>query len=209
MYQAIPVDGFRLAYERIGRGPAVVLLHGWPGDRTDYREVVPLVSPATDVVVPDLRGFGQSDKHRADPAGQYSADAQARSVIGLIDELGLDRPVIGGYDIGSRIAQTVARGRPPASFWLIIDYGDVGAPLRTRGESRRQRILRGVHIGAGERVGRPPTSRSKTSTRRHWPSGVLVSPRNLTHNVRQHRYPLRKGDARCSQASGEKVAYRR
>jgi pimeloyl-ACP methyl ester carboxylesterase len=119
MYQAIPVDGFRLAYERIGRGPAVVLLHGWPGDRTDYREVVPLVSPATDVVVPDLRGFGQSDKHRADPAGQYSADAQARSVIGLIDELGLDRPVIGGYDIGSRIAQTVARGRPPASFWLI------------------------------------------------------------------------------------------
>jgi pimeloyl-ACP methyl ester carboxylesterase len=69
------------------------------------------VSPATDVVVPDLRGFGESDKHPADPAGQHDADAQARSVVGLIDELGLDRPVIGGYDIGSRIAQTVARGR--------------------------------------------------------------------------------------------------
>ncbi|MET0710999.1 MAG: alpha/beta hydrolase [Jiangellaceae bacterium] len=120
MYQAIPVDGFRLAYVRNGRGPAVVLLHGWPGDRTDYRGVVPLVSPATDVVVPDLRGFGQSDKHRADPAGQYSADAQARSVIGLIDELGLDRPVIGGYDIGSRIAQTVARGRPDLVGALVI-----------------------------------------------------------------------------------------
>jgi pimeloyl-ACP methyl ester carboxylesterase len=63
------------------------------------------VSPVTDVVVPDLRGFGESDKHRADPAGQYGADAQARSVVGLIDELGLDRPVIGGYDIGSRIAR--------------------------------------------------------------------------------------------------------
>jgi pimeloyl-ACP methyl ester carboxylesterase len=34
------------------------LLHGWPGDRTDYREVVPLVSATADVVVPDLRGFG-------------------------------------------------------------------------------------------------------------------------------------------------------
>jgi pimeloyl-ACP methyl ester carboxylesterase len=49
-----PVDGFRLAYERGGRGPAVLLLHGWPGDRTDYREVVPLLSTTMDVVVPDL-----------------------------------------------------------------------------------------------------------------------------------------------------------
>jgi hypothetical protein len=50
------VDGFRLAYDRRGRGPGapvVLLLHGWPGDRTDYREVVPLVSATADVVVPD------------------------------------------------------------------------------------------------------------------------------------------------------------
>ena len=35
------IDGFRLAYERTGSGPAVLLLHGWPGDRADYRAVVP------------------------------------------------------------------------------------------------------------------------------------------------------------------------
>ena len=58
-----PVDGFRLAYERAGSGPPVVLLHGWPGDRTDYEAVVPLLAPDFDVVVPDLRGFGASDKH--------------------------------------------------------------------------------------------------------------------------------------------------
>jgi len=55
------VDGFRLAYDRRGRGPGapvVLLLHGWPRDRTDYREVVPLVSATADVVVPDPRGFG-------------------------------------------------------------------------------------------------------------------------------------------------------
>ena len=75
MHQAAAVDGFRLAFDRAGRGPAVLLLHGWPGDRTDYRDVVPLVSTAADVVVPDLRGFGESDKHRADPASQYSAAA--------------------------------------------------------------------------------------------------------------------------------------
>jgi pimeloyl-ACP methyl ester carboxylesterase len=120
MQLSIPVDGFRLAYDRSGRGPAVLLLHGWPGDRTDFREVVPLLSSATDVVAADLRGFGESDKHLADPMEQYSADAQARSVVGLIDELALERPVIGGYDIGSRIAQTIARIRPDLVRALVI-----------------------------------------------------------------------------------------
>ncbi|HLN70021.1 MAG TPA: alpha/beta hydrolase, partial [Streptosporangiaceae bacterium] len=90
------------------------------GDRTDYREVVPLVSAAADVIVPDLRGFGESDKHEANPASQYNAAAQARSVIGLIDELALGRPVIAGYDIGSRIAQAVARDRPDLVRALVL-----------------------------------------------------------------------------------------
>ncbi len=122
MRQETAIDGFRLAYERTGRiatGPPVLLLHGWPGDRTDYRVVVPLVAAAADVIVPDLRGFGESDKHEADPA-QYNATAQARSVIGLIDELTLDQPVIAGYDIGSRIAQAIARDRPDLVRALVI-----------------------------------------------------------------------------------------
>ena len=67
MRQDIAIDGFRLAFDRAGAGPAVLLLHGWPGDRTDYRAVAPLVSEAADVIVPDLRGFGESDKHEAEP----------------------------------------------------------------------------------------------------------------------------------------------
>ena len=46
-------DGFHLVYDRIGTGPAVVLLHGWPGDRTDYAEVVRALAGSADVVVPD------------------------------------------------------------------------------------------------------------------------------------------------------------
>ena len=85
MRQTVPIDGSRFTYDRTGRGPAVLLLHGWPGDRTDHRKLVPLESPARDVVVPDLRGFGESDKQGTDPAGHYIAEAQARSVVGLID----------------------------------------------------------------------------------------------------------------------------
>jgi pimeloyl-ACP methyl ester carboxylesterase len=120
MPQSNAVDGFRLTYDRAGRGPAVLLLHGWPGDRTDYRAVVPRLADAVEVVVPDLRGFGESDRHPADPGRQYAAAAQARSVIALIEELGLSRPVLAGYDIGSRIAQAVARERPGLVRALVV-----------------------------------------------------------------------------------------
>lgn len=120
MPQSEPVDGFRLAFDRSGSGEPVILLHGWPGDRTDYRVLAPDLAPFCDVVVPDLRGFGESDKHPADPAEQYSAAAQARSVVGLIRELGLNRPVLAGYDIGSRIAQTIAQQNPDLARALVI-----------------------------------------------------------------------------------------
>jgi pimeloyl-ACP methyl ester carboxylesterase len=115
----VGVDGFELAYDRFGAGSAVVLLHGWPGDRTDYRDLVPLLA-GCDVVVPDLRGFGESDKHEAEPAEQYSGQAQARSVADLITALGLERPVVVGYDIGSRIAQALAKQRPDLVRALVI-----------------------------------------------------------------------------------------
>ncbi|TCC41323.1 alpha/beta fold hydrolase [Kribbella speibonae] len=114
------VDGFRLAYDRDGEGPAVVLLHGWPGDRTDHRLLAPLlVERGCEVVVPDLRGFGESDSLSTDPK-QYGVDAQAKSVVALVEELGLERPVLAGYDVGSRIAQGIARTRPDLIEGLVV-----------------------------------------------------------------------------------------
>jgi pimeloyl-ACP methyl ester carboxylesterase len=125
MRQQNAVDGFHLVYDRAGtkQGPPVVLLHGWPGDRTDYRALVPLLAAESlDVIVPDLRGFGESDKQAA---GEYSADgysaaAQARGIVALIDELELDPPVLAGYDIGSRIAQAIARDYPDRVRALVV-----------------------------------------------------------------------------------------
>ena len=117
-----PVDGFRLAFDRFGtRGaPAVVLLHGWPGNRHDYRRVVSILGGVADIIVPDLRGFGGSDKHEVAVRHFYSATAQASSIVGLIKELGLSDVVIAGYDVGSRVAQSVARMHPDLVQALVL-----------------------------------------------------------------------------------------
>src|SRR5947207_525805 len=144
MHQQAANDGLRLDYERTGSGPALLLLHGWPGDRTDYRAVVPLVSRAADVVVPDLRGFGESDKHPADPALQYNAAGQARSIAGLIGELGLGQVVLAG-----RTDRRAAGRRPGVPEALLVALVRPG--LRAR---RRAPRPPGVGLRAAGRVHR-------------------------------------------------------
>lgn len=130
MPRSAPVDGFSLAYDRTGDGPPVVLLHGWPGGRSDYRLVEPLLADVADVLVPDLRGFGDSDKHLVPPEEGYSGEAQARSVTALLEELDLTQVVLAGYDIGSRIAQVVARASPERVRALVVTPPAPGAGQR-------------------------------------------------------------------------------
>jgi pimeloyl-ACP methyl ester carboxylesterase len=120
MQRSAPIDGFSLAYDRIGHGPPVLLLHGWPGDRHDWREVAPHLSEDHELIVPDLRGFGESDAHLADPSEQYDAAAQARSLAGLLVELSLGPVVAAGYDVGSRVAQRLARDAPELVAALVL-----------------------------------------------------------------------------------------
>jgi len=115
------VEGFSLAYDyRPGPRASVVLLHGWPGDRGDWRRVTSLLPDDVGVAAPDLRGFGGSDKHVRDADGHYDAAAQVRSVAGLIEELGVGPVVVGAYDIGSRVAQTLAASRPDLVAALVL-----------------------------------------------------------------------------------------
>jgi pimeloyl-ACP methyl ester carboxylesterase len=115
-----PVDGFRLRYVRRGDGDPVVLLHGWPGCWHDQHRVLGLLESEFDVIVPDLRGFGGSDRHDVEPREAYTPDAQASSVLALLDELGIDRVALHGYDVGSRVSQTIARRAPERVHALVI-----------------------------------------------------------------------------------------
>lgn len=130
MQYSAPTDGFRLAYERSGSGAPVVLLHGWPGDHTDWDEIVPRLTDVADVLRPDLRGFGQSDKHEANPEQMYSGRGQARAVVALMGELGFKDVVVAGYDVGSFVSQTIAAMRPDLVKALVVSPPLPGAGLR-------------------------------------------------------------------------------
>jgi pimeloyl-ACP methyl ester carboxylesterase len=130
MQMSAPVDGFRLAYDRVGSGPPVVLLHGWPGTRQDHADVAVRLRDRADVLVPDLRGFGDSDRRDDAEGAAYGAEGQGRSVLALLDELELDAAVLAGYDIGSRVAQWVAAHAPDRVRALVISPPISGAGER-------------------------------------------------------------------------------
>lgn len=105
------VNGLEMAFwhGRCGRdgAPVVVCVHGWPETKLLYSRVVgPLVAAGFDVVVPDLRGFGDSGLA---PDGFYDIVSHARDIHALVhDGLGAEEVVLVGGDLGGPVVQEVA-----------------------------------------------------------------------------------------------------
>jgi len=85
----IVVDGVGLNVKVAGSGPAVVLIHGYPQTHHTWQYVAPIIAEGRTVVVPDLRGYGDSDcppsdaDHRA-----YSKRTMANDIVGIMSLLG-------------------------------------------------------------------------------------------------------------------------
>jgi pimeloyl-ACP methyl ester carboxylesterase len=106
-----------LAYDDDGPGPVVVLLHGFPLDRTMWSHQRSSIGSMYRVISPDLRGHGTS----AAPDGIYSVDEMADDVIELLDALQLDQPiVIGGLSLGGYVALSIAIRHPERVKRLML-----------------------------------------------------------------------------------------
>ncbi len=81
--------GVSLHYLRLGQGEPILLLHGWPGFSYDWRRVLVPLSGIADVIAPDFRGFGGSDKPDLPPAQGYTREILAEDLIALLDALGI------------------------------------------------------------------------------------------------------------------------
>lgn len=107
-----PVGGFRQAYWRVaskrdGVAVPIVCVHGWPETKRLYLKVVePLAAAGFEVIVPDLRGFGDSD---LDPDGTYDIVSHAHDLYALVHgRLGHERVVLMGGDLGGPTIQEIA-----------------------------------------------------------------------------------------------------
>jgi pimeloyl-ACP methyl ester carboxylesterase len=104
----LEVDGARVRYLDIGRGPAVVLLHGFASSLETWDAVVPALAEKHRVIALDLKGFGWSDR----PAGDYSPEAEANLVFALLDARGVSRAAVVAHSWGSSVALAMALSRP-------------------------------------------------------------------------------------------------
>jgi pimeloyl-ACP methyl ester carboxylesterase len=104
--------GVQLHCARLGGGDPVLLLHGWPGFWYDWRRVLVPLAQGADVIAPDFRGFGDSDKPELPPAEGYTPGVLVDDLVALLDGLEIPRVVVAGHDIGATIAQALALRDP-------------------------------------------------------------------------------------------------
>jgi haloalkane dehalogenase len=97
-----------ISYVDEGEGPPVVLVHGTPGWGFEYREVVPLLARKHRVLVPDLLGFGLSDRV---PGGDYTVAGHAGRLGAFLDALDIRDAQLVVHDFGGPIGLGAARGR--------------------------------------------------------------------------------------------------
>ncbi len=118
--RTVQVEGYRVHYLAQGPagGPAVVLVHGLGGRAEDWRNLAPyLAKTGFRVYVPDLLGYGRSDK----PADfSYSVRDEAAVVVGFMDALGLKQVELGGWSMGGWIVEIVAVQHPERVSRLML-----------------------------------------------------------------------------------------
>lgn len=131
-------SGVGIELEVAGRGRPVVLLHGFPDSGRLWRNQVPaLVSAGFQVIVPDLRGYGRSDKPAEVEA--YAMPLLVQDVLGVLDTLGLERAHIVGHDWGSALSWVFASLVPHRVDHLVTmsvghptAFGSAGLPQLMR-----------------------------------------------------------------------------
>ena len=109
----VEANGIRIAIHAGGSGPCLVLLHGFPQNHMCWSKIAPELSRGHRCIVPDLRGYGESDAPKdIAPYRGYSKRNMAADVAGLLDALGVEKASIVGHDRGARVAYRLALDFP-------------------------------------------------------------------------------------------------
>lgn len=175
----IPTNGVTLHVRVGGRGPAVILLHGYGETGDMWQPLAVALSRNHRVIVPDLRGLGLSSR----PAGGYDKKTQGEDVAGLLDALKVDRTDVVTHDIGNMVGYAFVAEHPERVRRFIL----MDAPLPGIGpwdEILKSPMLWHFHFG-GPDMERLVAGRERIYLDRFW-NDFSADPRRFTEADRQH-----------------------
>lgn len=143
----LEVEGLRIAYERAGEGPPIVLLHGFVGDSREWRRQIDGLSDEFTVVAWDAPGSGRS----SDPPESFRMPDYADCLAGFVDALGLGRPHVAGLSFGGGIALELYRRHPTIPMTLVLAAAYAGWAGSLPPEVVEQRLRQSLQL-----ADRPP-----------------------------------------------------
>ena len=130
----INVNRINLAYARHGKGTPLVLLHGYPLDHSIWEPIIPLLEKDFDLILPDLRGFGESGM----PAGAYGMADLAADIAELLSALDIWDAMIAGHSMGGYAALAFVRAYPQRTLGLGLVASQVLADTPEKKAGRTQ-----------------------------------------------------------------------
>jgi pimeloyl-ACP methyl ester carboxylesterase len=143
--EKLKVNSINLAYERRGNGQPLLLLHGFPLDHHLWDEVAALLEDTFDLIIPDLRGFGQSETVDS----PYTMDDYASDIAGLLDQLNIQKAAIAGHSMGGYVALAFARRFPERVRALALVSSQAPADPPERKEGRYKSAVDVAEKGIG------------------------------------------------------------
>ena len=137
------INGTQIGYEVLGNtGLPLVLIHGFGLDRSIWRKMLFKHMPDQFVILPDVRGHGESDA----PNGPYSMDQLADDVAGLINILNVDKVIVAGHSMGGYISLAFAArySQHLAGLGLITSRVEADSASKRKG---RYDLIERIHEG--------------------------------------------------------------
>ncbi len=143
--QKVNIDGINLAYARRGQGAPLVLIHGYPLDHSIWDPIAPFLEHDFDLIIPDLRGFGESDVMEADDSiVDYASD-----IAGLLTHLKIRKVYLAGHSMGGYVALAFAREYEERVAGLAMVASQMAADTPERKDSRYATAKQVLENGVG------------------------------------------------------------
>jgi 3-oxoadipate enol-lactonase len=139
----IRIDDIQMAYTDTGVGSPIVLIHGYPFNRTLWNEQVAALSTSYRVIAPDLRGFGESESS----PGPATMNRLAQDVGQLMDRLESSRAVIGGLSMGGYVALAFYKQFPSRVRALVLADTRAQADTEEAKQTRAQQAEKALSEG--------------------------------------------------------------